>query len=152
VFPVRYELNLYMLCRRKQVYGLVVRVPGYRSRGLGSIPCATRFSEKQWVWNGIHSASRVQLKSCLEEVCDVKVVMKSDCLCSKYEIMRISPTSQKPARIAFYFSKLVLNCARPSGSHPRIKCDLTVRTGAIPKATCSRYSSKFSVSRLSSPP
>jgi hypothetical protein len=28
------------LCR------LVVRVPGYRSRGLGSIPDATRFSEK----------------------------------------------------------------------------------------------------------
>jgi hypothetical protein len=26
--------------------GLVVRVPGYRSRGSGSIPGATRFSEK----------------------------------------------------------------------------------------------------------
>jgi hypothetical protein len=26
--------------------GLVVRVSGYRSRGLGSIPCTTRFSEK----------------------------------------------------------------------------------------------------------
>jgi hypothetical protein len=26
--------------------GLVVRVPGYRSRGAGSIPGATRFSEK----------------------------------------------------------------------------------------------------------
>jgi hypothetical protein len=26
--------------------GLVVRVPGYRSRGPGSIPDATRFSEK----------------------------------------------------------------------------------------------------------
>jgi hypothetical protein len=26
--------------------GLVVRVPGYRSRCPGSIPCATRFSEK----------------------------------------------------------------------------------------------------------
>jgi hypothetical protein len=26
--------------------GLVVRVPGYRSRGQGSIPGATRFSEK----------------------------------------------------------------------------------------------------------
>jgi hypothetical protein len=25
---------------------LVVRVPGYRSRSPGSIPCATRFSEK----------------------------------------------------------------------------------------------------------
>jgi hypothetical protein len=37
--------------------GLVVRVPGYRSRGLGSIPGATGFSEKCWVWNGVHSAS-----------------------------------------------------------------------------------------------
>jgi hypothetical protein len=39
--------------------GLVVRVPGYRSMGPGSIPGATRiFSEKYWVWNGVHSASR----------------------------------------------------------------------------------------------
>jgi hypothetical protein len=37
--------------------GLMVRVPGYRSRDPGSIPGATRFSEKQWVWNGVHSAS-----------------------------------------------------------------------------------------------
>jgi hypothetical protein len=36
--------------------GLVVRVPGYISRGLGSITGATRFSEKYWVWNGVHSA------------------------------------------------------------------------------------------------
>jgi hypothetical protein len=28
------------------LYGLVVRVPGYRSRGPGSIPGATRLSEK----------------------------------------------------------------------------------------------------------
>jgi hypothetical protein len=34
--------------------GLVV--PGCRSRGPGSIPVATRFSEKYWVWNGVHSA------------------------------------------------------------------------------------------------
>jgi hypothetical protein len=44
----------------------VVRVPGYRSRGPGAIPGATRFSEK-WVWNGVHSASWVQLRSCLKE-------------------------------------------------------------------------------------
>jgi hypothetical protein len=36
---------------------LVVRVPGYISRGAGSIPGSYRFSEKQWVWNGVHSAS-----------------------------------------------------------------------------------------------
>jgi hypothetical protein len=29
-----------------RLYGLVVRVPAYRSRGTGSIPGATRFSEK----------------------------------------------------------------------------------------------------------
>jgi hypothetical protein len=29
-----------------RLYGLVVGVPGYRSRGPGSIPSATRFSEK----------------------------------------------------------------------------------------------------------
>jgi hypothetical protein len=29
--------------------GLMVRVPGYRSRGPGMIPGATRFSEKYWV-------------------------------------------------------------------------------------------------------
>jgi hypothetical protein len=34
----------------------VVRVPGYRSTGPGSIPGATIFSEKYWVWNGVHSA------------------------------------------------------------------------------------------------
>jgi hypothetical protein len=35
----------------------VIRVPGYRSRGPGSITGATRFSERSWVWNGVHSAS-----------------------------------------------------------------------------------------------
>jgi hypothetical protein len=47
--------------------GLVVRVPGYRSKGPGSISGATRFSEKYWVWNGVHSASWVQLRIYLEE-------------------------------------------------------------------------------------
>jgi hypothetical protein len=42
--------------------GLVVRVPSYRSIGQGSIPGATRFSEKWWV----HSASWVQLRSYLK--------------------------------------------------------------------------------------
>jgi hypothetical protein len=37
--------------------GLVVRVLGYSYRDPGSIPGATRFSEKYWVWNGVHSAS-----------------------------------------------------------------------------------------------
>jgi hypothetical protein len=36
--------------------GLVVRVIGYRSGGLGSIPGTTR-EKKSWVWNGVHSTS-----------------------------------------------------------------------------------------------
>jgi hypothetical protein len=34
---------------------------------LGSIPCASRFSEKQRVWNGVYSASWRKLRSYLEE-------------------------------------------------------------------------------------
>jgi hypothetical protein len=33
------------------------------ARGPGSITGATRFYEKKWVWNGVHSASLVQLRS-----------------------------------------------------------------------------------------
>jgi hypothetical protein len=36
--------------------GLVVRLPGFRPRGPGSIPAATRLSAYQWVWDGVHSA------------------------------------------------------------------------------------------------
>jgi hypothetical protein len=58
VVPVRYELYLYVMQKKvDRLCGIVVRVPGYRSRGQGSISGATRFSEKQWVWNGAHSAS-----------------------------------------------------------------------------------------------
>jgi hypothetical protein len=35
---------------------------------LGSIPGASRFYEKQWVWNGVHSDSWGQLRSYLEEI------------------------------------------------------------------------------------
>ena len=34
----------------------------------GSIPGATRFSEWQWVWNGVHSASLGQLRSYLNKI------------------------------------------------------------------------------------
>jgi hypothetical protein len=40
-----------------RLYGLVGRVSGYRSRGPDSIPDSIRFSEMQWVWNGVNSAS-----------------------------------------------------------------------------------------------
>jgi hypothetical protein len=50
-----------------RICGLVVRVPGYRSTGPCSIPGTIRFSVKQWVWNRVHSASWVQLRSYLEE-------------------------------------------------------------------------------------
>jgi hypothetical protein len=45
--------------------GLVVRVLGYRSGGPGSIPGTTK--KKMWFWNGVHSASWVQLRSYLIE-------------------------------------------------------------------------------------
>jgi hypothetical protein len=60
-FPSVFIYVPYRIC------DLVVRVPDYRSRGPGSIPGATRFSEKWWVWNGGHSASWVQLRSYLKE-------------------------------------------------------------------------------------
>jgi hypothetical protein len=48
----------YFVCiyLKDHLCGVVVRVTGYRSRGPGLIPGATRFSEKLWVWNGVHSA------------------------------------------------------------------------------------------------
>jgi hypothetical protein len=39
-------LTLFEKRRFVRLCGLVARVPGYRSRGLGSIPGATKFSEK----------------------------------------------------------------------------------------------------------
>jgi hypothetical protein len=42
---------------KQRLCGQVVRVPGYISGGPDAIPGATRFSEKWWVWNGVHSAS-----------------------------------------------------------------------------------------------
>jgi hypothetical protein len=45
----------------------LVKVPGYRTTDQGLIPGATRFSEKKWTWNGVHSASWVQLRSYLIE-------------------------------------------------------------------------------------
>jgi hypothetical protein len=50
-------LNKELLYKLTDLCGLVVRVPGYRSKGPGSIPSATRFSEKYWVLIGDHSAS-----------------------------------------------------------------------------------------------
>jgi hypothetical protein len=62
----------YYLERNDRLSGLVVRVPDFRSRGPVSIPGATRFSEK-WAWNGVQSASWVQLRSYLEEILAVPV-------------------------------------------------------------------------------
>jgi hypothetical protein len=47
--------------------GLVVRVPGYRTICLGSIPSPTRCSDQKWVWIGVHSASWVQSRSYFKE-------------------------------------------------------------------------------------
>jgi hypothetical protein len=41
-----YNTNLFFFFLYERLCGLVARVPGYRSRGPGSVPGATRFSEK----------------------------------------------------------------------------------------------------------
>jgi hypothetical protein len=62
-YPRRKYGGSFRLC------GLVVRVPGYRSRGNGFDSRRYQiFSEKWWVWNGVHLASWVQLRSYLEEI------------------------------------------------------------------------------------
>jgi hypothetical protein len=43
---LKYICFLFCVCVCSRLCGLVVRVPGYRSRGPGSIPGSTRFSEK----------------------------------------------------------------------------------------------------------
>jgi hypothetical protein len=57
----------------RSLCGLVVRVPGYRSRGPGSIPGSTTFPEKYWVWNGVHSTLWVQLMSYLKRKVEAPV-------------------------------------------------------------------------------
>jgi hypothetical protein len=57
VNPIKRLVLAYVDGVRDRLCGLVATAPGYRSIGPGSIPGATRFSEKQWVWNGVHSAS-----------------------------------------------------------------------------------------------
>jgi hypothetical protein len=42
----KYHTNFYLCGLYDRLCGLVVRVPGYRSRGLGSMPGAKRFSDK----------------------------------------------------------------------------------------------------------
>jgi hypothetical protein len=39
----------------------------------GSIPGATKFSEKYWLYNGVHSASWVQLRSYMEDIVAAQV-------------------------------------------------------------------------------
>jgi hypothetical protein len=51
-------------CQVDRLCGLVVTVLGYRSGGPSSIHYQKK---KLWVWNGVHSASWVQLRSCLIE-------------------------------------------------------------------------------------
>jgi hypothetical protein len=64
----RAEEYVFLTCHSVvfRLFGLGVRVPSYRSRGPGSILGATRFSERM-VWDGVHSASSVKLRSYLKE-------------------------------------------------------------------------------------
>jgi hypothetical protein len=61
-----------------------------------TIPGATRFSEKQWVWNGVHSASWVQLRSYLKEKA-VAPVYKIEITAVRYPPgwLRYTPLSTK---------------------------------------------------------
>jgi hypothetical protein len=69
VLPVRYELNLYMLCRIKvRLCGLVVRVLGYRSGGPGSITGTTMKKKAVGLERG-----PLSLVSPTEELLDRKV-------------------------------------------------------------------------------
>jgi hypothetical protein len=43
-----FSQTVYFCFYYDRLCGLVVRVPGYRSRGPGLVPVATRFSEKSW--------------------------------------------------------------------------------------------------------
>jgi hypothetical protein len=45
------------LCSAAVSTASVVRVLGYGYRGPGSIPGATIFFERQWVWDKVHSSS-----------------------------------------------------------------------------------------------
>jgi hypothetical protein len=58
----RYFFSKIRLVIPDRLCGLVTRGPGNRSRGAGSIPVATRFSERWWVWNGVHSTLWVQMR------------------------------------------------------------------------------------------
>jgi hypothetical protein len=55
IFVKEKKVKLALLEDVDRLCGLVGRVPGYRYKGPGSISGATRFSEKLWVWNGVHS-------------------------------------------------------------------------------------------------
>jgi hypothetical protein len=85
--------------------GLVARIPGYRSRGPGSIPEATGFSEKQWLWNGVHSAV-----STIEELLGRE---SSGCGLGSREYGRRDP-SRWP-RGTFYLQKLALTSPTSGG-------------------------------------
>jgi hypothetical protein len=88
-----------------RLWGLVLWVPGYRSRGPGSIPGPTTFSEKYLVWNGVHSASWKQFRSYLEEKVKASV--------QKSEKYGRRDTSRWP-RGALYPQKLALTDKRRS--------------------------------------
>jgi hypothetical protein len=55
--PSKTQHQIFITVTCDHLCGLVLRVPGYRSRGLDSISGTIRFSEKKWVWNGIRLVS-----------------------------------------------------------------------------------------------
>jgi hypothetical protein len=68
---VRFVSVLYFLMlsvTQDRLCGLVVKFLAIDPEVPCSIPGASRFSERQRVWNGVHSASWGQLRSYLEEI------------------------------------------------------------------------------------
>jgi hypothetical protein len=88
------------------VCGLVVR-----SRGPGLIPGATRFSKKWWVWNVVHSASWVQLRSYLKEKVAAPVYKAEN---TAVGIPRADHVAPLTAKVGAYFADKRLSLCRYS--------------------------------------
>jgi hypothetical protein len=60
--------NFLRIINHKKAFDPLCGRNSYTSRGPGLINGATKHFEKQWVWNGVHSALWLQLRSYLEEI------------------------------------------------------------------------------------
>jgi hypothetical protein len=86
LIPIEFQLVFLLVCdsinfneniiESDRLCGLVVRVPGYRSGGPGSIPSSTRFSEKKKMKTVVGlERGPLSLVSTTEELLDRKVAV-----------------------------------------------------------------------------